>query len=98
MSWAEDMDVRDPLLDDDALTKDSARITVVPVTSRTNQFLDDAFTKRTSGAERRNLRSQYTLPQNDLTRAPVRDAMMGSECSKAWTNPCIHFKDYCWSQ
>lgn len=83
-SWAEEMDVRDPLLDDDVPTKDSARIAVVPVTSRTNQFLDDAFTKKMSGAERRSLRSQYTLPQNDLTRAPFLDAMMGSECSK----PC----------
>ena len=83
VSWAEEMDMRDPLLDDDAPTKDSDRIAVVPVTSRTNQFLDDAFTKRMTGAERRDLRSHYTLPQNDLTRAPFLDAMMGSECSKA---------------
>ena len=84
VSWAEEMDMRDPLLDDDTPTKDSARIAVVPVTSRTNQFLDKAFTKRMSGAERRDLLSQYTLPQNNLTRAPFLDAVMGSECSK----PC----------
>ena len=55
VSWAEEMDMRDPLLDDDTLTKDSAHIAVVPVTSHTNQFLDDAFTKRMTGAERRDL-------------------------------------------
>ena len=81
-SWSEEMDVRDPLLDDDVPTKDSAPIKVVPVTSRTNDFLNEAFTKRMSGADRRSLRSQYILPQNNLTRAPFLDTMMGSECSK----------------
>ena len=42
------------------------------------------FPKKMSGADKCSLRSQYTLLQNDLTRAPFLDAMMGSVCSK----PC----------
>jgi len=81
--WAEGMDQRDPLLDDDAPPKDSIPIRVVPVTSCTNEFLDDTFTEKMSGANRRSLRSQYTLLQYDLTTAPFLDAMMGSEFSKS---------------
>jgi len=36
--WSEEMDVRDPLLDDDVPTKESAPIKVVPNASRTNDF------------------------------------------------------------
>ena len=46
--------------------------------------LIDTFTKKMSAASRRSLRSQYALPQNDLTTAPFLNAVMGSECSK----PC----------
>ena len=65
-------------------TKDSTPIRVYPVKSCTKESLNDAFTKKMSRAYRRSLRRQYTLQQNDLTRAPFLDAMMGSECSK----PC----------
>jgi len=81
-SWAKEMDLRDPLLDDADPTKESAVIKVIPVTERTNGFLNDAFTSKMSGADRHALRSKYTLPQNDLTRAPFLDAMMASECSR----------------
>ena len=81
-SWAEEMELRDPLLDDDKPAKGAAPIKVVPVTDRTNQLLTEAFTSKMTGAERRTLRASYTLPQNDLTRAPFLDAMMASECSK----------------
>ena len=81
--WAEEMELRDPLLDDDdEPAKGAAPIKVVPVTDRTNQLLTEAFTSKMTGAERRTLRASYTLPQNDLTRAPFLDAMMASECSK----------------
>jgi len=46
---------------------------VIPVTSHTN---DDTFTKKMSEADQRSLRTQNTLPQNDLARAPFLDAMM----------------------
>ena len=83
-SWAKEMEVRDPLLDDNAPRKDAISIRVVPVTDRTNKFLNKAFrfTSKMSGANRRSLCSHYTLPQNDLTRAPFLDTMMASECSK----------------
>ena len=82
-SWAEEMELRNPLLDDDdEPAKGAAPIKVVPVTDRTNQLLTEAFTSKMTGTERRTLRASYTLPQNDLTRAPFLDAMMASECSK----------------
>ena len=54
-SWAEEMDPRDPLLDDTP-TKDSFSIRVYPVTSCTKQSLNDAFTKKMSRANRCSLR------------------------------------------
>ena len=66
--WAEEMDVRDPLLDDDLPTKGAVPINVVPVTERIDKFLNEAFTLKMTGADRRFLRSLYTLPQNQLTR------------------------------
>jgi len=77
------MDLRDQLLDDDDPTKDAATIKVVPVTERMNKLLNEAFITKMAGAERLKLWSKYTLPQNELTRAPFLDAMMASECSKS---------------
>ena len=80
--WAEEMDIRDPMLDDDdpssAAAGVPAAISVVPVTDRTNQFLNGAFTNKMTGTEGCTLRSAYTLPQNELTRAPLLDTMMAS--------------------
>ena len=74
------------MLDDDdpssAAAGVSASISVVPVTDRTNQFLNGAFTNKMTGTERHALRSTYTLPQNKLTRAPFLDTMMASQCSR----------------
>jgi len=81
-SWAEEMDSVDPLLDNDEPTPEAARVKVVPVMDRTNKFLTEAFSRRISGAGRRALHSHYTLPQNELTRAPFLDTMMASECSR----------------
>ena len=61
-SWAEEMDNRDPLLDDDDPEAGTRSINVVPVTERTNTFLIETFTRKMTGAERRELRSHYTLP------------------------------------
>jgi len=82
-SWADEMDLRDQLLDDDDPTKDAATIKVVPVTERMNKFLNEALFMKMAGAERLKLWSKYTLPQNELTRAPFLDAVMASECSKS---------------
>ena len=79
--WAEEMDNRDPLLDDNDPEAGTKPINVIPVTERTNTFLTEAFTCKMTGAERRELRSHYTLPQNELIRAPFLDTMMASECS-----------------
>ena len=78
----QEMDLRDPLLDNTP-TKEGISIRVDPVTNYTNESLNDVFTKKTSGANRRSLRSQYTLPQNDLTTAPVLDAIMDSKPCKS---------------
>ena len=48
-SWAEEMDLRDPLLDNTP-TKDSFPIRVYPVTSCTKESFNDAFTKKMSRA------------------------------------------------
>jgi len=88
------MDLQDPLLDDADPTKESAAIKVVPVTERTYGFLNDAFTSKMSGADRRAQRSKYTLPQNDLTRVPFLGAIMASECSRNCKSIlCICYKD-----
>ena len=82
--WADDMpDNRKLLLDDNDSTSGVSLINVVPVTDRTNKFLNEAFTSKMTSTERRKLRSHYTLPQNQLTRAPFLDAMMATECSRS---------------
>ena len=65
-SWAEEMNIRDPQLDDDDPTSESMEINVIPVTEQTNRFLTHAFTKKISGVDRRKLRSHYTLPRMNL--------------------------------
>ena len=66
VTWAEEMDIRDPMLDDDnpssAAAGVPAAISAVPVTDRTNQFLNGAFTNNMTGTEGRALRSAYILP------------------------------------
>jgi len=46
-------------------------IQVVPVSERINKFLNDVFSTELSSADRRKLRSQHTLPQNELTKIAV---------------------------
>ena len=53
-SWAEEMDIRDPQLDDD---NPMSEINVVPVTEHTNKFLTEAFMKKIPDVDRRKLRS-----------------------------------------
>jgi len=55
ISWAEEMNPRDPLLDETP-TKDSFPIRVYPVTSCIKESLNDAFTKKMSRANRHSLR------------------------------------------
>ena len=75
-------DSGDLMLDDNdpSSTAAPAAINVVPVTDRTNQFLNGAFTNKMTGTECCTLRSAYTLPQNELTRALFLDTMMGLQC------------------
>ena len=77
------MDPTDSLLDDNP-TMDGIPIRVYPVTSCNMESLNDAFTKKTSTANRCSLKRQHTLQQYDLARAPFLDAVMGSECSKPY--------------
>ena len=53
VTWAEEMDIRDPMLDDDDPSSPAAgvptAISVVPVTDRTNQFLNRVFTNKMTG-------------------------------------------------
>jgi len=79
-SWAEEMNIWDPQLDDDDPTSETMEINVVPVTEWTNKFLTEAFTQKMSGVDRQKLRRHYTLPQNELTMVPFLDVMMSLEC------------------
>ena len=50
-SWAKEMDVHNPLLDDDLPAK-GAPIKVVPVVDRTDKFLNEVFTCKMMGVDR----------------------------------------------
>ena len=75
-TWAEEMEIRDG-----TPTVTASTIQVVPVSERTNKFLDNAFSTELDPSERKKLRSHYTLPQNELTKTPFLDTMMANQCS-----------------
>ena len=80
-TWAEEMDMISPLVDDETPPGTTPTIQVVPVSERTNKFLNEAFATKLTPVQRKTLRSQYTLPQNELTKNPILDTMLASQCS-----------------
>ena len=62
-------------------TRAAPTIQVVPVSKRTNQFLDQVFSVELHPNDRKKLRSQYSLPQNELTKTPFLDTMMANQCA-----------------
>ena len=82
-TWAEEMDMISPLVDDKTPPGTTPTIQVVPVSERTDKFLNETFATKLTPVQRKTLRSQYTLPQNELTKNPILDTMLASQCSSA---------------
>ena len=82
-TWAEEMDMISLLVDDETPLGTTPTIQVVPVSERTNKFLNEAFATKLTPVQRKTLRSQYTLPQNELTKNPILDTILVSQCSSA---------------
>ena len=82
-TWADEMDIVDPPVQDLSDLGRSPTIQVVPVIDRTNKFLNKAFSTQLAPVERKTLRSHYTLPQNELTKTPILDTMIASQCSSS---------------
>jgi len=87
------MDIRQ----DGTPTETAPTIQVVPVSERTNQFLDQAFSVELHPNDREKLRSQYTLPQNELTKMPFLDTMMSNQCASS-TKTLHAIQDEYWKQ
>ena len=81
--WAEEMDMISPLVDDETPPGITPTIQVVPVSERTNKFLNETFATKLTPVQRKTLWSQYTLPQSELTKNPILDTMLVSQCSSA---------------
>ena len=81
-TWAEEMDMISPLVDETP-PGITPMIQVVPVSERTNKFLNEAFATKLTPVQRKTLRSQYTLPQNELMKNLILDTMLASQCSSA---------------
>jgi len=77
--WAEEIEIRQ----DGTPTEDAPTIQVVPVSEQTNQFLDQVFSVELHPNDRKKLRNQYTLPQNELTKMPFLDTMMANQCANS---------------
>ena len=76
-TWEEEMEIRQ----DRTPTEAAPTIQVVPVSKWTNQFLDQSFSVKLHPNDRKKLRSQYTLPQNELTKTLCLDTMMANQCA-----------------
>ena len=81
-TWAEEMDLRDPVDEDDTevLARDEVRL--VEVGARTEQHLTRSFVS-INNLERRQLRSAFALPKVAVTKALTLDPVMSSQCSKS---------------
>lgn len=80
-TWAEEMDLRDPL--DEEEETDGARdeVRLVEVGHRTEQHLVRSFVS-INNSERRQLRNAFALPKVAITKTPSLDPVMASQCSK----------------
>lgn len=92
-SWAEEMDVRDPIdigeddpeeePDNDAVSQADAagQRPVVEVSQRTEEHLRRSFVSM-KNADRRWLADSFSLPKVAVTRTPSLDSVMSAQCSK----------------
>ena len=76
-SWAEEMDILDPVLTEEP--GDAARI--VEVMPRTEACIKASF-QSMPNSTRRNLRSKFILPKAPSTIAPRLDKVYGDSCSE----------------
>ena len=77
-SWAEEMDILDPILDEQA--SDEAR--VMEVLPRTEACIMASFHSMPNSA-RRSLRSKFILSKAPVTRAPCLEKVYADSCSKS---------------
>ena len=69
-TWAEEMDMISPLVDDETPPGTTPTIQVVPVSERTNKFLNEAFAMKLTPVQRKTLRSQYYVAAERTDEKP----------------------------
>ena len=82
-TWAEEMDIRDPIDEEDeaaATSRDEVRL--VEVGPRTEQHIKRSFVSM-SNNDRRQLRNVFALPKVAVTKTPSLDPVMAAQCSKS---------------
>ena len=84
-SWAEEMDIIQPLDNDDAPDADvscSEGARVVEVSEATQKLLKRSF-ESMKNSQRLQTRNDFSLPKVAITKTPSLDQMMASQCSKS---------------
>ena len=84
-SWAEEMDIRDPIEDEEVeeeagSSRDEVRL--VEVGPRTEEHIKRSFVSMTNN-DRRQLRNKFALPKVAVTKTPSLDPVMAAQCSKS---------------
>ena len=84
-SWAEEMDIIQPLDNDDAPDADvscSEGARVVEVSEATQKLLKRSF-ESMKNSRRLQTRNDFSLPKVAITKTPSLDQVMASQCSKS---------------
>ena len=80
-SWAEEMDVLDPIEDEEAVdSRDEVRL--VEVGPRTEEHIKRSFVSLPN-SDRRQLQNGFALPKVAITKTPSLDPVMATQCLKS---------------
>ena len=82
-TWAEEMDIRDPIdKEDEAAATSHDEVCLVEVRPRKEQHIKRSFVFM-SNNDRRQLRNAFALPKVAVTKTPSLDPVMAAQCSKS---------------
>ena len=80
-SWAEEMDIRDPIEDEEVEEAGSSRdeVCLVEVGPRTEEHIKRSFVSMTNN-DRRQLQNKFALLKVAVTKTPSLDPVMAAQC------------------